>query len=197
MNEDAGFERWVVVLAGGIGSRFWPASTPGRPKQFLPLATARPLIVGLQGPSWGPAVLVFQILITARLVQLLALPLRHTLFAVQRPHVVAVTQIGLLPMFLLLALWLIPSLGAAGSATALLAVSLIALGALALCVFREVRRGQSSAVPSGTSQADVPTALAELPSQPPHGGSRKRKLQPLESLDASPGVPDRHSGVQP
>ncbi len=45
MNEDAGFERWVVVLAGGIGSRFWPASTPNRPKQFLPLATSRPLIV--------------------------------------------------------------------------------------------------------------------------------------------------------
>ncbi len=45
MNGNAGFERWVVVLAGGIGSRFWPASTPDRPKQFLPLATARPLIV--------------------------------------------------------------------------------------------------------------------------------------------------------
>jgi mannose-1-phosphate guanylyltransferase len=41
----ADFERWVVILAGGIGSRFWPASTPGRPKQFLPLASERPLIV--------------------------------------------------------------------------------------------------------------------------------------------------------
>ncbi len=45
MNEFVGFERWVVLLAGGIGSRFWPASTPSRPKQFLPLASARPLIV--------------------------------------------------------------------------------------------------------------------------------------------------------
>jgi mannose-1-phosphate guanylyltransferase len=35
---------WAVVLAGGIGSRFWPASTPARPKQLLPLASARPLI---------------------------------------------------------------------------------------------------------------------------------------------------------
>ncbi len=35
---------WAVVLAGGIGSRFWPASTPGRPKQLLPLASDRPLI---------------------------------------------------------------------------------------------------------------------------------------------------------
>ncbi len=35
----------VVILAGGIGSRFWPASTPARPKQLLPLASDRPLIV--------------------------------------------------------------------------------------------------------------------------------------------------------
>lgn len=33
-----------MVLAGGVGSRFWPASTPERPKQILPLATDRPLI---------------------------------------------------------------------------------------------------------------------------------------------------------
>lgn len=36
---------WVVVLAGGVGSRFWPVSTPDRPKQLLPLASDRPLIV--------------------------------------------------------------------------------------------------------------------------------------------------------
>ncbi len=28
---------YAVVLAGGVGSRFWPLSTPERPKQFLPL----------------------------------------------------------------------------------------------------------------------------------------------------------------
>lgn len=33
------------MLAGGIGSRFWPVSTPTRPKQLLPLASERPLIV--------------------------------------------------------------------------------------------------------------------------------------------------------
>jgi mannose-1-phosphate guanylyltransferase len=32
------------VLAGGVGSRFWPVSTPSRPKQILPLASQRPLI---------------------------------------------------------------------------------------------------------------------------------------------------------
>ncbi|MFL5605727.1 MAG: sugar phosphate nucleotidyltransferase, partial [Gemmatimonadaceae bacterium] len=31
--------RWAVILAGGVGSRFWPVSTPARPKQLLPLAT--------------------------------------------------------------------------------------------------------------------------------------------------------------
>lgn len=36
--------RYAVVLAGGIGSRFWPASTPDRPKQLLPLGSDRSLI---------------------------------------------------------------------------------------------------------------------------------------------------------
>jgi len=36
---------WVVILAGGVGSRFWPLSTPTRPKQLLPLVTDRPLLV--------------------------------------------------------------------------------------------------------------------------------------------------------
>lgn len=36
---------WVVVLAGGVGSRFWPLSTPSRPKQLLPLVTDKPLLV--------------------------------------------------------------------------------------------------------------------------------------------------------
>lgn len=36
--------RWVVILAGGVGSRFWPLSTPQRPKQLLPLVDGRPLL---------------------------------------------------------------------------------------------------------------------------------------------------------
>ena len=35
---------WVVVLAGGVGSRFWPVSTPTRPKQLLPLVSDKPLL---------------------------------------------------------------------------------------------------------------------------------------------------------
>lgn len=32
------------MLAGGVGSRFWPVSTAQRPKQLLPLASDRPLL---------------------------------------------------------------------------------------------------------------------------------------------------------
>jgi mannose-1-phosphate guanylyltransferase len=35
---------WAVVLAGGSGTRFWPLSTPAKPKQFLPLTGDRPLL---------------------------------------------------------------------------------------------------------------------------------------------------------
>jgi mannose-1-phosphate guanylyltransferase len=43
-SSDTSSHLWTVILAGGIGSRFWPASTPSRPKQLLPLASDRPLI---------------------------------------------------------------------------------------------------------------------------------------------------------
>lgn len=35
---------WIVVLAGGVGSRFWPISTPERPKQLLALVTGEPML---------------------------------------------------------------------------------------------------------------------------------------------------------
>ena len=41
---DAVAALWAVVLAGGIGSRFWPLSSPRRPKQLLTLLSDRPLI---------------------------------------------------------------------------------------------------------------------------------------------------------
>ena len=44
-SETADPHLWIQILAGGIGSRFWPASTRVRPKQLLPLASERPLIV--------------------------------------------------------------------------------------------------------------------------------------------------------
>jgi mannose-1-phosphate guanylyltransferase len=35
---------WAVILAGGVGSRFWPLSTPQRPKQLLPLVSDAPML---------------------------------------------------------------------------------------------------------------------------------------------------------
>lgn len=36
---------WAVILAGGSGARFWPLSTPSRPKHLLPLAGRTPSAV--------------------------------------------------------------------------------------------------------------------------------------------------------
>ena len=33
---------WCVILAGGSGTRFWPLSTPSRPKHLLPLTSPVP-----------------------------------------------------------------------------------------------------------------------------------------------------------
>ncbi len=41
---DTDSSMWAIVLAGGIGSRFWPLSSPQRPKQVLALVNERPLI---------------------------------------------------------------------------------------------------------------------------------------------------------
>lgn len=41
---ETGLSLWAVVFAGGIGSRFWPLSSPQRPKQLLALVGERPLI---------------------------------------------------------------------------------------------------------------------------------------------------------
>src|SRR3954454_18580345 len=42
--QEIGMSTWVVVLAGGVGSRFWPLSTSERPKQMLPLVSERALL---------------------------------------------------------------------------------------------------------------------------------------------------------
>ncbi len=35
---------YAVIMAGGSGTRFWPASRSDRPKQFLPISSDRPMI---------------------------------------------------------------------------------------------------------------------------------------------------------
>src|SRR6185436_151747 len=37
-------ELFAVVMAGGSGTRFWPASRRARPKQFLPISGGRPML---------------------------------------------------------------------------------------------------------------------------------------------------------
>lgn len=48
---------WAVIFAGGIGSRFWPLSTPARPKPLLALISEQTLIedaVGRLQPTIPP-----------------------------------------------------------------------------------------------------------------------------------------------
>ena len=48
---------WAVIFAGGIGSRFWPLSTPARPKPLLALVSEQTLIedaVGRLQPTVPP-----------------------------------------------------------------------------------------------------------------------------------------------
>jgi mannose-1-phosphate guanylyltransferase len=78
--------RWAVVLAGGIGSRFWPLSTPARPKQLLPLVTDKPLLqdaVDRISPLANPAHTL--ILTNASLVK----PIRALLPPIPRENIIA------------------------------------------------------------------------------------------------------------
>jgi mannose-1-phosphate guanylyltransferase len=78
--------RWAVVLAGGVGSRFWPLSTPDRPKQLLPLVTERPLLqdaVDRLGPIVDPAHTL--VLTSANLTK----PIRKMLASLPRQNILA------------------------------------------------------------------------------------------------------------
>ncbi|HJQ10744.1 MAG TPA: sugar phosphate nucleotidyltransferase [Gemmatimonadaceae bacterium] len=78
--------RWAVVLAGGVGSRFWPLSTPERPKQLLPLATDKPLLqdaVDRLAPMVNPSHML--VLTNADLVK----PIRTLLPPLPRENIIA------------------------------------------------------------------------------------------------------------
>lgn len=49
----ASMSRWAAVLAGGSGTRFWPLSTPRRPKQLLALTGDQPLLLDAVGRLHG------------------------------------------------------------------------------------------------------------------------------------------------
>ncbi|HYU51781.1 MAG TPA: mannose-1-phosphate guanylyltransferase [Gemmatimonadaceae bacterium] len=78
--------RWAVVLAGGVGSRFWPLSTPEQPKQLLPLVSDKPLLrdaIDRLGPIVDPAHTL--ILTNASLVK----PIRALLPPIPRENIIA------------------------------------------------------------------------------------------------------------
>ncbi len=58
--------RWAVVLAGGVGSRFWPVSTAARPKQLLPLAGTSSLLAESTARLLGPVSADRVLVVTSR-----------------------------------------------------------------------------------------------------------------------------------
>ena len=44
---------YCVIMAGGSGTRFWPASRRDRPKQFLPISGRLPMIAETQARLEG------------------------------------------------------------------------------------------------------------------------------------------------
>jgi mannose-1-phosphate guanylyltransferase len=78
--------RWAVVLAGGVGSRFWPLSTAERPKQLLPLVSDKPLLrdaVDRLAPIVDPSHTL--VLTSANLVK----PIRALLPPIPRENIIA------------------------------------------------------------------------------------------------------------
>jgi mannose-1-phosphate guanylyltransferase len=75
-----------VVLAGGTGSRFWPLSTPSRPKQLLPLIDQRALVVNTV-ERFFPLVEPARILILTS--EPLVAPIRRLVSSVPAENVIA------------------------------------------------------------------------------------------------------------
>ena len=83
--------RWAVVLAGGVGSRFWPLSTPVKPKQLLPLVTTEPLLAE-SVKRLGPIVPADRVLILTN--ESLVPPIRSLLPEIPAQNLVAEPRAG-------------------------------------------------------------------------------------------------------
>jgi PST family polysaccharide transporter len=105
----------------------------------------RPVILRVQGgEAWAPTVAVFQVLIVAVLVALLAKPLTYALFSAGRPEIQAWIQLGLLAAFAASAWWVIPRWGAQGSAMMFLGLALASFGCLAAQAHRTLHAEASA-----------------------------------------------------
>jgi len=78
--------RWAVILAGGVGTRFWPLSTPDHPKQLLPLAGDDALLQDAVRRI-APLVPAERILVVTS--RALAAPVRSALPELPAPNVLA------------------------------------------------------------------------------------------------------------
>lgn len=78
--------RWGVVLAGGTGTRFWPLSTPSRPKQLLALIDSKPLIANTV-ERFAPIVDIERILVLTS--ESLVAPIRALLPGLPGENVIA------------------------------------------------------------------------------------------------------------
>jgi mannose-1-phosphate guanylyltransferase len=83
--------RWAVVLAGGVGSRFWPLSTPTKPKQLLPLVSTEPLLAE-SVKRLGPIVPPDRVLILTN--ESLVPPIRSLLPEIPAQNLVAEPRAG-------------------------------------------------------------------------------------------------------
>lgn len=90
---------------------------------------AKPVILAIEGAEWEGAVLLFQILVVARLLFLLSKPLAFVTFALKRPQVQTMVHLVGLVLFTAAAVPLIPRYGAVGSAICMLWFSVVILSA--------------------------------------------------------------------
>ncbi len=114
---------------------------------ILPVAwlLARPVILLIEGPEWAAAVIVFQILVAARLLFVLSKPLAFVTFALGRPQIQTLVHFVGLVFYAAAAVWLIPRLGAVGSALCMLWFSLAILSAFIWFTWRALRSDRERA----------------------------------------------------
>jgi O-antigen/teichoic acid export membrane protein len=100
---------------------------------------ARPLIPLIEGPEFVAAVIVFQVLVTARLLFVLSKPLAFVTFALKRPQIQTFVHFVGLVGYAAVAVPLISRMGATGSALGMLWFSLIILSAFVWFTWRALR----------------------------------------------------------
>jgi len=105
---------------------------------LIPIAwiLAAPVLTFAQGAEWLPAAELFRILVLARLAFLLSKPMTFVLFSLHEPRAQTMLHLLSAVVYLVVAMILIPALGATGGAYSLLVFSVTLLVSLAWYVRR-------------------------------------------------------------